>query len=172
MGTNGKRAFQNHPALLRKSPDAVASDASEASCAAERVAKAARTLLVLDDDAAARKLEVEILHQEGYKVLQARSAEEGLALAREAGAIHLLVTNLSTPEVDGLELSHRFRTVHPKTPVLMISGSLPVLRDETRDLEHVVLLAKPFAMNELLDIVRKLLGAAPPVRVRKPFRHD
>ena len=31
------------------------------------------------------------------------------------------------PEVDGLELTRRFRAVHPKTPVLMVSGSLPLI---------------------------------------------
>jgi DNA-binding response OmpR family regulator len=170
--TDGKRVLPDYLALLRKSPDAVPLDASEACRAAEKAGKPAKMLLVVDDDAAVRELEAEILHREGYKVLQARSAEEGLALARQVDAIHLLVTDFSMPEVDGLELSHRFRSLYPKTPVLMISGSLPLLRDGTRDLEHVALLAKPFALNELLDKVRALLGAAPLVQLRKPLRHD
>lgn len=172
MRTDGKREFPDPLPLLRKPPEAIPLAPSKASCAVEKAAKPARTLLVVDDDASVRELEAETLRQEGYKVLQAPSAEEGLALARKADAIHLLITDFSMPEVDGLELSHRFRALYPQAPVLMISGSLPLLRGETRDLEHVMLLAKPFALNELLDKVRTLLDATPLVRGRKPSRHD
>ena len=58
-------------------------------------------------------------------MLAAENAAEALRLAREAAAIHLLITDLAMPEVDGLELTRRFRAVHPETPVLMVSGSLP-----------------------------------------------
>lgn len=172
MKPNGKRQCRDSAAWLRKPPQAISLAPSEVSRAGETAGNPAKTLLVVDDDATVRELEAETLQHEGYHVLQARGAEEGLALAREAAAIHLLITDFSMPEVDGLELCHRFRALYPKTPVLMISGSLPLLRDEARDLEHVVLLAKPFTFNELVDMVRRLLAAAPLARVRKPLRHD
>ena len=138
-----------------------------------RIAERTKTLLVVDDDQALRELEAEILLQEGYNVLQAESAAEALRLAREVDEIHLLITDFSMPEVDGLELSHRFRTMHPKTPVLMLSGSLPSLRDESRDLENARLLAKPFTFPELLHIVRVLLHpAAFPFPKPMPSRSD
>ena len=139
---------------------------------AEKVVKATRTLLIVGDDPALRQLEVEILCQTDYEVLQAHRAQEALRLARQVDVIHLLITDFSVLRVDSLELSHRFRSIHPQTPVLMISGSLPRLGDGTRDLEHVVLLAKPFTMNELLDKVRTLLDAAFVVPVRKQWSHD
>jgi DNA-binding response OmpR family regulator len=120
-----------------------------------------KTLLVVDDDHEVRQLEAEILRQEGYNVLQAESAAEALRVAASTAAIHLLITDFSMPEIDGLELTNRFRVVHPKIPVLMISGSLPSLRDRNEDdLDRVELLAKPFAFNELLRKVRALLDAA------------
>jgi CheY-like chemotaxis protein len=130
------------------------------------------TLLIVDDDEEVRKLEAEILRQEGYKVLQAESAAEALRVAASTAAIHLLVTDFSMPEVDGLELTRRFRAVHPKTPVLMVSGSLPLLGARTEDLDRVHLLAKPFAFNELLLKVRKLLDAAVPLPRQKPLCCD
>jgi DNA-binding response OmpR family regulator len=131
------------------------------------------TLLVVDDDHTVRELEAEILLQEGYSVLQAESAAEALRLAREADEIHLLITDFSMPEVDGLELSHRFRAMHPKTPVLMVSGSLPALRDGNRDLDNARLLAKPFTFLELLHMVRLLLhSAAVPLSRAKQSRSD
>lgn len=77
------------------------------------------------------------------------------------------------PEVDGLELTRRFRAVHPKTPVLMVSGSLPVLRARSEpDLDHFAFLAKPFHFDELLRKVRTLLDAAAPLPIRKAWCCD
>jgi DNA-binding response OmpR family regulator len=128
----------------------------------------AKTLLVVDDDPLLRDMETQILRQEGYAVLEARGAAEALRLARVAASIHLLITDFSMPEVDGLELTRRFRAVHPKTPVLMVSGSLPSLCGVTEALDRFEILAKPFAFNELLHKVRTLLDAAAPLPIRKP----
>jgi len=132
-----------------------------------------KTLLVVDDDYELRELEAEILRQEGYNVLQAESAEEALRVAASTAAIHLLVTDFALPEIDGLELTHQFRAVHPSIPVLMVSGSLPSLRDRNEeDLARVELLAKPFAFDELLRRVRVLLDATFPLPRRQPSRSD
>jgi CheY-like chemotaxis protein len=132
-----------------------------------------KTLLVVDDDHEVRKLAAEILRQEGYNVLQAESAAEALRVAASTAAIHLLITDFAMPEIDGLELTQRFRAVHPKTPVLMVSGSLPLLRDRTdEELHRVELLAKPFAFSELLHKVRALLDATFALPLRTPSRSD
>jgi len=121
-----------------------------------------------------RDLETQILRGNGYLVLQAQDAAEALRLASETQTIHLLITDFAMPEIDGLELSHRFRAVHPRTPVLMVSGSLPLVRNESQDLDRVQLLAKPFAFSELLHRVRALLDAAEalPLPRRKPWCCD
>ena len=126
-----------------------------------------RTLLIVDDNRRVRELEAEILCLEGYNVLQAESAAEALRMAASS-AIHLLITDFAMPEVNGLELSRRFRAVHPQTPVLMVSGSLPLLRDESQDLDCIELLAKPFTFNDLVHKVRMLLNAALALPQRKP----
>jgi DNA-binding response OmpR family regulator len=131
-----------------------------------------RTLLVVDDDQVARELEAEILRLQGYTVLQAQGATEALRLAGEAPPIHLLITDFSMPELDGLELTRRFRAAYPKTPVLMVSGSLPLLRDGTEDLDRFEFLAKPYAFNELLSKVRTLLDAAAPFPRQKRWCCD
>jgi DNA-binding NtrC family response regulator len=106
-------------------------------------------------------------------LLEAESAAEALRLADETSAIHLLVTDLAMPEVDGLELTRRFRAVHPETPVLMVSGSLPLLsaRNEL-ELDRFDFLAKPFLFNELLHKVRTLLDATAPLPIRNPWCCD
>ena len=133
-----------------------------------RIAEPARTLLVVDDDRMVRDVETQILCLHGYTVLQAEGAAEALRLAREAAAIHLLITDFSMPQINGLELTRRFRAVHPKTPVLMVSGSLPVLRARSEpDLDRFDFLAKPFGIAELLHKVRTLLDATLPLPRRK-----
>jgi len=63
-------------------------------------------------------------------------------VAASTVTIHLLITDLVMPETDGLELTRRFRAVYPKTPVLMVSGSLPLLPARSEpDLERFDFLA-------------------------------
>ena len=127
------------------------------------------TLLVVDDDPEVRNLETQILRLQGYAVLEAESAAEALRLAGETATIHLLITDLVMPEVDGLELTRQFRSLHPNTPVLMVSGSLPLLRARSEpDLDRIDFLAKPFAFDELLHKVRTLLDTDAPLPARTP----
>ena len=132
-----------------------------------RISEPPKTLLVVDDEPMLRGVETQILRVQGYKVLEAGNAAQALRLAREAAAIHLLITDFSMPEVDGLELTRRFRAVHPKTPVLMVSGSLPLIQHRAEDLDRFEFLAKPFQFNELLRKVRTLLDATAPLPIRK-----
>jgi two-component system cell cycle sensor histidine kinase/response regulator CckA len=135
--------------------------------------ESARTLLVVDDDPLVRQVETEILRLQGYTVLEAGSAAEALRLAASTATIHLLITDLAMPETDGLELTRRFRAAHPKTPVLLVSGSLPLLRVRSEpDLEHFEFLAKPFQFDELLHKVRKLLGASTAAPARRAWCCD
>ena len=76
------------------------------------------------------------------------------------------------PGVDGLELTRQFRTMHPETPMLMVSGSLPLLRDRTQGLDQFEFLEKPFAFNELVEKVRTILDAADSAPRQKPWCCD
>ena len=137
-----------------------------------RISEPPKTLLVVDDEPIVREVETQILRLQGYTVLEAENAAEALRLAAATKTIHLLITDLIMPEIDGLELAHRFREVHPKTPVLMVSGSLPLIQDRADDLEHFALLAKPFHFGELLHKVRTLLDATSPLPIRKSRHCD
>ena len=128
--------------------------------------KPSKTLLVVEDEPLIRDFEVRFLRQQGYTVLQAEGAMEALRLATTAATIHLLITDFLMPEVDGLELTRRFREVHPTTPVLMVTGSLFMLPAGSElDLDRFELLEKPFQITELLHKVHSLLNALPPVPI-------
>jgi DNA-binding response OmpR family regulator len=126
---------------------------------AHRLNDEAETLLVVDDDEAIRKLEVRMLSQLGHKVLEAEGPVEAMRLAAATPTIHLLLTDFSMPEANGLELARRFRAVHPKTPVLMVSGSLEAI-SRADGLDQFAVLAKPFTLEDLVHNVRTLLSGA------------
>src|SRR5258708_25049411 len=94
-----------------------------------------QTVLVVDDDTMIRSFEVLLLSTQGYNVLQASSAAEALSLA-DTAPVDLLLTDFLMPEVDGIELTLRFRTGHPETPVLMVSGSLPPTDSRIANFAH------------------------------------
>ena len=119
-----------------------------------------------------RDLEAQLLRLEGYTVLEAEGAAEALRLAGEAVAIHLLITDFMMPEVDGLELTRRFRAANPQTPVLMVSGSFPPCRDRSEDFGRFEFLAKPFGFAELLLKVRALLEVVTPLPRRQSSCRD
>ena len=140
-----------------------------------RLSEEAATLLVVDDDAAVRKLEVRILSQFGHKVLEAEGPVEAMKLAAATPIIHLLLTDFSMPGADGLELAEQFRTVHPHTPVLMVSGSLEAIDGRADHLERFAVLAKPFTSEELVHNVRTLLSsvsqAVATTELASPYQH-
>jgi len=154
---------RNHP---------IYSPAASAFPFVARVSEPPKTLLVVEDDPQLRDAETRLLRVQGYTVLEAEGAAKALRLAREAAAIHLLITDFSMPRVDGLELTRRFRVVHPETPVLMVSGSLPLIQHRADDLDRFEILEKPFEVNELLHKVRTLLDATAPLPIRKPRSVD
>ncbi|MEY2428652.1 MAG: hypothetical protein QOJ40_1537 [Verrucomicrobiota bacterium] len=124
------------------------------------------TLLVVDDDACWRELETQALCDQGYKVLQADGATEALRLAGATPTIHLLVTDFLMPDVNGLELAWQFRTLHPSTPVLMVSGTPALIRGKIAELDRFSVLEKSSSFDELLGKVHALLTELSPLPLR------
>jgi two-component system cell cycle sensor histidine kinase/response regulator CckA len=81
-----------------------------------------RVLLVEDDDAV-RGAARTILRRQGYTVLDARSPTEALGIALlDEGPIHLLLTDVVMPRMNGTDLAQRVRALHPETRTLCMSG--------------------------------------------------
>jgi len=129
-------------------------------------ASGSETVLVVEDEAQVRALECGLLKASGYTVLAANHGEEALRVCHEySGPIHLLLTDLIMPHMNGRELARQVVTSRPSTKVLYVSG----YPDDTlltaglaRSKEPF--LQKPFASDALLRTVRNLLDdrAAPP----------
>jgi two-component system cell cycle sensor histidine kinase/response regulator CckA len=120
-------------------------------------AKGGFTILLAEDEVVVRNLLQRILTKHGYDVMAGANGHEALLLAKSyAGQIHLLLTDIQMPEMNGFDLVEVMRTERPDTAVLMMSGrysdDLGQLTAETP------FLRKPFLPKILIERVQSLLG--------------
>jgi CheY-like chemotaxis protein len=103
----------------------------------------------------------EILRRKGYRVLEARHGEEALGIfEREAETIHLMVTDIVMPRMNGRELAARAREMRPDLRVLFMSGyTEDAASNESRIEEGAAFLEKPFTPDGLVRRVRHMLDA-------------
>ena len=138
--------------------DKTAREAEPAKARSE-LAKGSETILVVEDEEGVRSLVCETLASHGYKVLEARGADQALTIFEQyAEPIHLLLTDVVMPQVGGKELAKRLSTVHPEAKVLYMSGYT-----DNAIVRHGVLeggtpfLQKPFVPRTLVQKVREVL---------------
>jgi len=85
--------------------------------------EAPSTILVVADEPAQREILSTYLTELGYRVLEARSADEALRMAASAGpALHLLLTDIVMPGMSGVELAHRLEQTLPSLRTIFMSG--------------------------------------------------
>jgi CheY-like chemotaxis protein len=120
------------------------------------------TVLVVEDDDGVRELARRALARLGYTVLTAPAGEPALALARaHDGTIHLLVTDVVMPGMNGREVADHLRALRPETRVLFTSGyteNVIVHRGVLED--GLAFLAKPYSPQALGEKVRQILDRA------------
>ena len=117
------------------------------------------TILVVDDGEAVRKMVCSMLDQHGYKVLEAADGVDALEIVKQSpSAVHLVLTDIIMPQMDGAELARRLSAVKPDLRVMFMSGytetRAPVVKLQLRP---AIFLAKPFTAGTLLDRVRAVL---------------
>ena len=117
------------------------------------------TVLIVEDDDALRTVACRALRQCGYEVLVASDGAEALEqCSRHEGGLHLVVTDMVMPQMNGIELAESIALSYPKIRVLLMSG---YTRDETarRGIasERYAFLEKPFTPAKLAARVRELL---------------
>jgi CheY-like chemotaxis protein len=118
------------------------------------------TVLVVDDDAAVRTLIVDTLNTLGYKTLHADSGEAALEISKSLQApIHLLLTDVVMPKMNGKQLAERFRLQHPEARTLFISGYTDEKLADLGIFEPgAYFMQKPVSPSTLADKLRKILG--------------
>jgi len=120
-------------------------------------------ILVVDDEPLFRSAVNSILRKAGFDTIQAQDGIEALDIVRVIGTgVDLLLTDLQMPRMDGLSLIESVRELHPKMPVLLMTGA--PLRNRARS---YAVLSKPIGREALLRAVRSAIGAAGMKRPRR-----
>jgi PAS domain S-box-containing protein len=125
-----------------------------------RTARGTETILVVEDSEEVRGLVLRVLESEGYRVLVASSSAEALVVAREEKeAIHLLLTDVVIPGINGRALAERLVLTRPKIKVLYMSGYTANLIAHHGVLdEGLHFIQKPLGPEALARKVRDVLG--------------
>jgi CheY-like chemotaxis protein len=119
------------------------------------------TVLLVEDESAVLRLSKIVLERFGYKVLTAGTPSEAIQLFQtHEGRVHLLVTDVVMPEMNGRELALRLRETRPELKTLFVSGySASALAPRGVLDEGVHFLQKPFSLEDLASSVREALDA-------------
>ncbi len=116
-------------------------------------------MLLVEDEDSVRELIREILLMGGYTVQEASRPSEALQICEQHdGPIHLLVTDLVMPEMNGQQLAERVTRIRPEAKVLYVSGyPSGTLADHGMVGARAALLQKPFSRQTLTHRVREAL---------------
>ena len=135
-------------------------EATDRTAIARESLQGVETILVVEDEDVVRDLACDVLEMLGYTTLQAANAQEALRVSEEYdGPIHLLLTDVVLPQMDGRSLFDEMSKRRPHTKVLYVSGYT-----EDAIVHHGVLdrgvhfLQKPFNLDKLAGKVREILG--------------
>lgn len=120
----------------------------------------AKTILVVDDEAAIREVVATVLQFRGYNVLRAADGAAGLEHLQQQ-PVDLLITDIQMPVLDGCELARRARAMRPGLPILFMSGRIAEMDlGPHGGLGCTTFLSKPFCFSGLMSEVEDLLRRA------------
>jgi two-component system, cell cycle sensor histidine kinase and response regulator CckA len=134
-------------------------DTAERTTAGDELKQGAGNILLVEDEAELRSANAEFLTSMGYSVTCASSGPEALKLAREAGPIDLVISDVVMPKMNGREFADRFLRVRPNTKLLFVSGYADdVVLHTGLSTQAMPFLQKPFSLKELGSKVNELLS--------------
>jgi CheY-like chemotaxis protein len=117
------------------------------------------TILLVEDSDQVRNMTANILSRRGYHVLQAENGQTALDLLQtHAATVHLLLTDVVMPEMNGKELYVKAAELHPDIRVLFMSGYTDDVIAHRGILdEDVNFIQKPFTVLGLTTKIREVL---------------
>jgi PAS domain S-box-containing protein len=121
------------------------------------------TILLVEDEANLRYLARQYLEKQGYRVIEAADGAVAMQIVvAHEGMIHLLLTDVIMPGMNGRELAQRVSEIRPNVKVLYMSGYTENVIGHNGTLDAGVrLLQKPFNLRDLKDKVREVLDTSP-----------
>jgi two-component system chemotaxis response regulator CheY len=118
-----------------------------------------KTILTVDDSITIRQMTRMVLQEAGYRVIQAEDGVEGL-LKLKAQDVHLILTDINMPNMDGIEFTRQVRATaeHKFVPIIMLTTES---HSEKKQLGRAAgatgWIVKPFDPDQLLAVVNKVM---------------
>ena len=124
----------------------------------QRELTGSETILLVEDEPLVRDLGRSLLKKLGYTVLVARSAIEAIEIA-EQSVVHLLITDVIMPDMNGRDLADAIVSRQNQTRVLFMSGFANDVVQRKGAHEHEIdFLQKPFTPGDLANRIREILA--------------
>jgi nitrogen-specific signal transduction histidine kinase len=121
---------------------------------AKDVASGTETILLVEDEDGVRRVVETMLKRHGYNVLSSASSKDALAAAgQHTGVIHLLITDMVMPGMNGRKMAECLVESRPNMKVLYVSG----YGDASLPQSDAHFLQKPFSTEELATKIREML---------------
>ncbi|NCC23861.1 MAG: response regulator [Deltaproteobacteria bacterium] len=117
-----------------------------------------KTIMTVDDSASVRQMVGFTLKDAGYGVIEASDGKD--ALSKLSGQVHMVVTDLNMPNMDGIELirSIRANPAYKFIPIVMLTTeSQDSKKQEGKAAGATGWIVKPFKPDQLLAVVKKLI---------------
>lgn len=120
------------------------------------------TVLLVEDEESVKTLLRGIMGAHGFQVLQANNGKDALSIGQQhRGPIHLLLTDVVMPEMDGPHLAEQLLVLHPETLVLYMSGHTDHAILRSRIVQESAFLQKPFTAEVLTEKITEVLSTPP-----------
>jgi two-component system response regulator (stage 0 sporulation protein F) len=118
---------------------------------------ARNTILVVDDQPGVRRLLYEAFREDGYEVRMASSGQDAIQQVKD-NPPYLILMDMKMPGMNGLEALHEINQINGDISVIMMTayGELEIVA-EAMKLGAKEYITKPFDINELRDLVRKVM---------------
>lgn len=118
-------------------------------------------ILLLDDDRTVRMVTSRLLQNHGYRVFEALTEQEALEIGSDpVRSVDLLLTDVFLPNISGVEVARRLKSLRPSLKVLLISGYTDKNLGESGSIpDGMGFLQKPFTLDEVSRKVREVLDA-------------
>ena len=123
----------------------------------------ARTVLLIDDEDAVRRVAERGLARRGFNVLCTPGAEAALALLSDpavAALLHIVVSDLTMPGLDGAELIEAIRLLRPGLPAILVSGYADDPLRKRLAQADILFMPKPYSTKDLVAAIETRLDAA------------
>lgn len=116
-------------------------------------------ILLVDDEVALTAVFERMLKRLNYEVTVTNNPQEAIALfQKEPGHYHLLITDLTMPQMDGLNLARQVHDIRPELPIMLVSGYCALTTENLRAAGICELVEKPVSLAAIAEAIHRVMN--------------